>query len=239
MAESNYRTQIESDIKPFKGLLLGLFFITTGASVDPFVIEQQWPTVLALLGGLITFKAMITTLLGPFFGLTKAESVRTGLILSGGGEFAFVVLTLGDKLNVLPNQLAKILVGVVVLSMALTPTLSKIGDALAKKVEELERKEEYSVAVEVGAVSSGHDSDLSDADVVVVCGYGSVGETVVKFMTSPLTEEYFGEHLQNTKYIAFDLDPTLVMKGYKDKKRILYGDGSQVLYLFSTSLPLF
>ena len=64
------------------------------------MIQEQWPTVLALLGGLIGFKFVITTALGPAFGLTKAESVRTGLLLSGGGEFAFVVLTLGDKLKV-------------------------------------------------------------------------------------------------------------------------------------------
>ena len=68
--------------------------------MDPVVIQQQFPTVLALLAGLISFKVTITTLLGPVFGLTRSESVRTGLLLSGGGEFAFVVLTLGDKLNV-------------------------------------------------------------------------------------------------------------------------------------------
>lgn len=139
LAESNYRTQIESDIKPFRGLLLGLFFITTGASVQPDVIQSELPTVLALLAGLISFKAIIITSLGPFFGLTKTESVRTGMLLSGGGEFAFVVLTLADKLHVLPDKLAKILVGVVVLSMALTPYLSNLGDKIANWLEEGER----------------------------------------------------------------------------------------------------
>ena len=70
------------------------------------MIQEQWPTVLALLGGLIGFKFVITTALGPAFGLTKAESVRTGLLLSGGGEFAFVVLTLGDKLKVVRLTIA-------------------------------------------------------------------------------------------------------------------------------------
>eukprot|EP01036_Dinobryon_divergens_P023585 gene23585-31945_t len=240
LAESNYRTQIESDIKPFKGLLLGLFFLTTGASVDPVVIQEQWPTVLALLAGLISFKAIITTCLGPIFGLTKAESVRTGLLLSGGGEFAFVVLTLGDKLNVLPNQLAKILVGVVVLSMALTPYLSKLGDKLGKVVEDYERQQEYELAVEAGSMGNadqgsfvGHD-DLSDCDVVVVCGYDKVGETVVRFLTEPSVQAQLEEGrgiTRATKYIAFDLDPTLVVKGFKDNKRILYGDGSQPMVL--------
>ena len=80
------------------------------------MIREQWTTVLALLAGLVAFKAVITTSLGPFFGLSKSESVVTGLLLSGGGEFAFVVLTLADRLDVIPDKLAKVLVGVVVLS---------------------------------------------------------------------------------------------------------------------------
>lgn len=153
LAESNYRTQIETDIKPFRGLLLGLFFLTTGASVEPTVIQQEWPTVLALLGGLVIFKAVIITLLGPLFKLSKSESVRTGLLLSGGGEFAFVVLTLADKLDVIPNQLAKILVGVVVLSMALTPTLSKVGDFMAGYIEAEERRNIIELTFGVGKSS--------------------------------------------------------------------------------------
>ena len=109
--------------------------------MDPFVIKEQWTTVLALLAGLIAFKAAITTALGPAFGLSLPESVRTGLLLSGGGEFAFVVLTLADKLEVIPGPLAKILVGVVVLSMAITPYLSNLGDKLASLIEEWERKQ--------------------------------------------------------------------------------------------------
>eukprot|EP00981_Chlorochromonas_danica_P011252 scaffold3827_cov191-Ochromonas_danica.AAC.2 len=177
LAESNYRTQIESDIKPFKGLLLGLFFLTTGASVDPHVLGQAWPTVLALLFGLLSFKTIITTCLGPFFGLSKGDSIRTGLLLAGGGEFAFVVLTLADRLQVLPSQLAKVLVGVVVLSMALTPALGKLGDWLAEKVESLEK----STAVP-GASLPAASSILSLHDEVpnpvVICGFGEVGREV-------------------------------------------------------------
>lgn len=120
LAESNYRTQIESDIKPFRGLLLGLFFLTTGATVEPDVIRNELPTVLALLSGLVGFKAVITTAIGPFYGLTLAESCKTGLLLSGGGEFAFVVLTLAGKLSVLPDELVKILGTHVCLACSLT-----------------------------------------------------------------------------------------------------------------------
>ena len=167
LAESNYRTQIESDIKPFRGLLLGLFFLTTGASVDPVVIREQWTTVLALLTGLMAFKAVITTSLGPLFGLSKSESVKTGLLLSGGGEFAFVVLTLADRLNVIPDKLAKVLVGVVVLSMALTPTLGTLGDKIADYFEAQEKESminelsDGNVSVEGGKLSvPGQDASV-------------------------------------------------------------------------------
>ncbi|KAJ1408998.1 Sodium/hydrogen exchanger family-domain-containing protein [Ochromonadaceae sp. CCMP2298] len=242
LAESNYRTQIETDIKPFKGLLLGLFFLTTGASVDPYVIQQQWPTVLALLTGLVTFKTIIISVLGPFFGLSRAESVRTGLLLSGGGEFAFVVLTLADKLNVLPDQLAKMLVGVVVLSMALTPYLSMLGDKVAEVIQEQDDKEAIEVALRSGTAVSASAIRESDSlretegevvepageDTIVVCGYGTVGETVVRFLTSPQVGLGGAGRL---RYLAFDLDPTLVMQGYKNGYRILYGDGSQPMVL--------
>ena len=85
--------------------------MTTGASVDPQLLLEQWPTVIALLTGLLLIKGVIITGLCLSFGLTKGESVRTGSILSGGGEFAFVVLTLAQKLNVLPMTLDKLLVG--------------------------------------------------------------------------------------------------------------------------------
>lgn len=230
LAESNYRTQIESDIKPFRGLLLGLFFLTTGASVDPYVIKEQWTTVLALLAGLIAFKAAITTALGPLFGLTKSESVRTGLLLSGGGEFAFVVLTLADKLEVLPGALAKVLVGVVVLSMAITPYLSELGDKAADYLAAIERKEMENTAENYDALlvgnSDGHE-DFSSSDVVVVCGYGLVGEAVSDVLSSPSLMEKFSTKRGGVKVVAFDLDPNTVVKGYREGKLVLYGDGSQ------------
>ena len=252
LAESNYRTQIEADIKPFRGLLLGLFFLTTGASVDPVVLTEEWPVVLALLVGLISFKATITTLLGPFFGLSKAESVRTGLLLSGGGEFAFVVLTLADKLHVLPDQLSKVLVGVVVISMALTPYLSAIGDKAAEFVESWERKQLYSntqfdrdnrqlagastSGSDDVAMSLGHES-YDDCDVYVICGFGDFGMTMSKMLALPyITEVAMKNNGRNIKYVAFDLDPNVVMNGFKAGKSVLYGDGSQPMVLSTAGI---
>ncbi|XP_039803946.1 K(+) efflux antiporter 3, chloroplastic-like [Panicum virgatum] len=121
LAETNFRTQIEADIRPFRGLLLGLFFVTTGTSIDMQLLIREWPNVLSLLGGLIAIKTLIITAIGPRVGLTLQESVRIGLLLSQGGEFGFVVFSLANRLGVLPLELNKLLIIVVVLSMALTP----------------------------------------------------------------------------------------------------------------------
>lgn len=190
LAESNYRTQIESDIKPFRGLLLGLFFLTTGASVDPVVIREQWTTVLALLTGLLAFKAVITTSLGPLFGLSKSESVKTGLLLSGGGEFAFVVLTLADRLNVIPDKLAKVLVGVVVLSMALTPTLGTLGDKIAEYFEAQEKKSMI--------------NELSDGNVSVEGGKFSVPGQDASVVSTPTELDSKSSALADDVLIKYD-----------------------------------
>lgn len=92
--------QVEADIKPFRGLLLGLFFCSTGSSINMAELQTNWPTVGWLVLGLITIKTGIMTGLGPIFGLTKAESIRTGFMLSQGGEFAFVLLSLANSYEV-------------------------------------------------------------------------------------------------------------------------------------------
>lgn len=254
LAESNYRTQIESDIKPFRGLLLGLFFLTTGASVDPIVIREQWTTVLALLAGLVAFKAVITTSLGPFFGLSRSESVVTGLLLSGGGEFAFVVLTLADRLDVIPDKLAKVLVGVVVLSMALTPTLGTIGETIAGFYEEREKKRMIEElprhGPEVVDGLLGANAELASKDAVssiaptlvderesiagsdiVICGFNKVGQNIASFIQQT---ELDGKEMGSSnlmRYVGFDLDPKIVMQSFRDGKRVLYGDGSVPMVL--------
>ncbi|KAF3514445.1 hypothetical protein F2Q69_00000709 [Brassica cretica] len=103
------------------------WFQRHGTSIDMEVLFREWPNVLTLLAGLIVIKTLIITALGPRVGLTLQESVRIGFLLSQGGEFAFVVFSLANRLGVLPLELNKLLIIVVVLSMALTPTLNQLG----------------------------------------------------------------------------------------------------------------
>jgi len=138
LSGNRFRPQIQADIKPFEGILLGVFFMTAGAELDPTVAWRELPTVLTGIAAFLTTKAAILFASGPGLGLSKAQSVRVALTLAGGGEFSFVLFKLAEDLNVLPNDLAKLLTASVIISMSLTPLLGELGDTIAKKIEDLE-----------------------------------------------------------------------------------------------------
>jgi Kef-type K+ transport system membrane component KefB/Ca2+-binding EF-hand superfamily protein/voltage-gated potassium channel Kch len=135
LAGNRYRAQIQADIKPFEGILLGVFFITAGANLDPPLVLKEWPTLSAGILIFILSKAGIIFASGPSLGLTTAESARVALVLSGGGEFSFVVFQLAEDLGILPTKVANLLIASVIISMSLTPILGEIGAAAGNYIE--------------------------------------------------------------------------------------------------------
>ncbi|KAK2662782.1 hypothetical protein Ddye_001356 [Dipteronia dyeriana] len=225
LAETNFRTQIEADIRPFRGLLLGLFFVTTGTSIDMELLFREWPNVLSLLAGLIAIKTLIITALGPRVGLTLQESVRIGFLLSQGGEFAFVVFSLANRLGVLPLELNKLLIIVVVLSMALTPLLNEVGRWAADFVDDkfdAEEKTEEMVSFE-------------GSEPVVILGFGQMGQVLANFLSTPLATGGDGGFM-GWPYVAFDLNPSVVKASRKLGFPTLYGDGSRPAVLQSAGI---
>ncbi|KAL5726934.1 K(+) efflux antiporter 3 [Ranunculus cassubicifolius] len=219
LAETNFRTQIEADIRPFRGLLLGLFFVTTGTSIDTQLLIREWPNVLSLLGGLIVIKTLIITALGPRVGLTLQESLRIGFLLSQGGEFGFVVFSLANRLGVLPLELNKLLIIVVVLSMALTPFLNEVGRKAAAFAEEKFDSEKVPEIVDYGT-----------SEPVLILGFGQMGQVLANFLSTPLASGLDNDSA-GLPYVAFDLDPGVVKTARKKGFPILYGDGSRPLVL--------
>ena len=136
LSETRYRYQVEADIAPFRGILLGLFFVTVGFEIDVRLIANNLPVVSAIVAGILGLKAGILTLLGKAFGLSVSTAIRTGLILSQGGEFAFVAFALARSLGILDPATTKMLLTSVSLTMALTPFLDEVGGKIAKKIEE-------------------------------------------------------------------------------------------------------
>jgi CPA2 family monovalent cation:H+ antiporter-2 len=123
LSETKYRYQIEADIAPFRGILLGLFFVTVGFEIDVGLIASNLPLVSSIVFGTVAIKAIITTLLCLASGLSLSTSQQTGLILSQGGEFAFVAFGLARGLGILEPAFTKLMLTSVSLTMAITPFL--------------------------------------------------------------------------------------------------------------------
>ncbi|XP_042508403.1 K(+) efflux antiporter 3, chloroplastic isoform X4 [Macadamia integrifolia] len=225
LAETNFRTQIEADIRPFRGLFLGLFFVTTGASIDMQLLFREWPNVLSLLAGLIAIKTLIITAIGPRVGLSLQESVRIGFLLSQGGEFGFVVFSLANRLGVLPLELNKLLIIVVVLSMALTPLLNEIGKKAAGFIDE-----KFDSGDKVAEMVN-----FNASEPVVILGFGQKGQVLANFLSTPLASGTDGD-LVGWPYIAFDVNLAVVKATQKLGFSVLYGDGSRPAVLQSAGI---
>lgn len=142
LAESPHRHRIETEMNPIRGMLVGLFFLTVGFEIDLDLIAKNLPLILSLVVGLVTSKAVIASLLAKSFGADTATSRRLGLVLSQGGEFAFVAFRTAKTYGILSEEMTKMMLTVVSLTMATTPFLEDIGARMAAddKVETIEVK---------------------------------------------------------------------------------------------------
>ena len=188
LASTEYRHQVEADLQPVRGLLMGLFFLTVGMTINPGVLLANLPQVVVLVGMLLAAKALILTGLALAFRFTLASSLHLGLILAQGGEFAFVVMARANQSNLIDPHAASLLTSVVAVSMALTPLLAMAGDWVA-------RHRHLSDAASVALKGEGNDLK----DHVILIGFGRVGQTL-----GAILEE------QGIPYIAIDRDPRLV-----------------------------
>eukprot|EP00798_Chlamydomonas_sp_ICE-L_P017163 gene17163-23474_t len=250
LSETNYKTQVEADIKPFRGLLLGLFFVTTGASINLQTLADNWKLVAWLLAGLLSIKTGV---------IATNESLRLGFTLSQGGEFAFVLLSLAKSLDVLPEDLNEILIIVVVLSMAMTPALAEGGRLIADKLDEFNEKRDPTYTFDEGELSSLPTADYDEqSQVVVICSFGLQAQMMSNMLESPIiriTSEPvvicgFGLQAQmmanmlespilgvrGQRYVAFDLDPKRVAVARSAGFSVVYGDGSRQAVLSAAGI---
>ena len=208
LSETKYRYQIEADIAPFRGILLGLFFVTVGFEIDVGLIVRNLPTVSAIVGGILALKAGVLALLSKAFGLSNSNALRTGLILSQGGEFAFVAFGLARSVNILDPTTTKMLLTCVSLTMALTPFLDEMGTKIAKKLEEGADVSHYTA-------NDPDASDITEEDsgFVVVVGYGVVGKVVCDLLDRKLI-----------KYVGMEKDPRKAIQARNRGLPVFFGD---------------
>ncbi|MDJ0942370.1 MAG: monovalent cation:proton antiporter-2 (CPA2) family protein [Kiloniellales bacterium] len=204
LAETEFRHQVESDIQPFKGLLLGLFFISVGMAIDFAAVADRAFWVIASVLGLMLLKAAIASALGLAFRLPPAIALRCGLLLSQGGEFAFVIVGAAMLAGLIPPAVAQFMVIVAGLTMVMTPPVA----ALARRLSE-------ALAARDSERSSGHLATETEGleGHVIIAGYGRVGQTVARFLDA-----------QKVPYVALDLDPARVLASRERGQPVHFGN---------------
>lgn len=204
LADSPYRHQVETDIQPFRGLLLGLFFMNVGMSIDLPFTAGHWAAILGLSAALIFGKALVLLVLGRLGGLSGNDTIRVALLLAQGGEFAFVVFDRAMHLKVIGKADGQSLVTAVALSMALTPLLAALANRL------VQRRQKHKATVPLQA----DHADLSGH--VIIAGYGRVGQTIASALKDG-----------GLSTIALDNDATAVIAAHGQGDPVYFGDASQ------------
>ncbi|KAK4411364.1 K(+) efflux antiporter 2, chloroplastic [Sesamum angolense] len=176
LAETEFSLQVESDIAPYRGLLLGLFFMTVGMSIDPKLLASNFPVITGTLGLLIAGKTILVALVGRLFGISLVSAIRVGLLLAPGGEFAFVAFGEAVNQGIMSSQLSSLLFLVVGISMALTPWLAAGGQLIASRFELHDVRSLLPVESET--------DDLQDH--IIICGFGRVGQIIAQLLSERL-----------------------------------------------------
>jgi len=206
LAETEFRHQIESEILPFKGLLLGLFFMSVGMMLDfSLVIDKAGWLVLSLIG-LLTLKSIIGIALARYFGLQLQDALRVGLYLSEAGEFAFVLI--GQAMttyDLIPADVGQFMVILAGLSMVLTPFLAYLAGELSKRLSPRDER-----------LMMPHSGEHERSDHVIIAGYGRVGQSVAAILKQ-----------QSVEYVALDMDAVSVRQCREANEPVYYGDAAR------------
>ena len=206
LAGSAYRHQVEADIEPFRGVLLGFFFLSVGMLIDPGLVLREPLLLLGLTGGLILLKGLVIAGLSRLFAIPWPLALRIGLSLSQGGEFAFVVLQLALLQDAVTTEVTQTVILVAALSMAATPPMASLGKRLALALEH--RRPSQLDAIQ------GEARDLRDH--VIIAGFGRVGQTIAHILAA-----------QELPYVALDMDAGRVEAARTTGSQVFYGNAGQ------------
>lgn len=205
LADNEYRHELESDIEPFKGLLLGLFFISVGASINFNLLIQQPLVILGLVVGLAIAKFAVLLALGRFFRLELSQNLLFAFALAQGGEFAFVLFSFATQANVLTTAISAPLIAVVALSMALTPLIMIINDKF--------------VQPRFAELTPEADADEIDdnENPVIIAGFGRFGQIVGRLLLA-----------NGCQITVLDHSPGQIELLRRFEWKVFYGDASRL-----------
>lgn len=219
IAETEYKHQVETDIRPFHDVLLGLFFITVGMKLDAFAVAAEFPLVIALTVLPVFFKFALVTALAKLFGASTGVALRTGLYLAQAGEFGFVLLALATDHQLLPPHLQSPVLASMVLSMMATPFIVMYSNRIVMRLSSSDWLMQ-SVAMTTIAKRA-----INIERHVIIAGYGRSGQNLARILD--------GEHIQ---YMALDLDPDRVRQAAAAGQSVVFGDAARLQSLMAAGL---
>ncbi|MFS2072102.1 cation:proton antiporter [Pseudomonas sp. CT11-2] len=217
LGESHYRHQIEADIRPFRDILLGVFFVSIGMLIDLRLFASHGLLILGLTLGLLLIKGTLVALLVKWRGSDGETAWRSGLALAQGGEFCFALMAQMQQNKLMPADLGGLLLAATFCSMLVTPVLLRAAPRIAMR---LHRKPNKAAELEeISALNAGLHNH------VVICGYGRVGQSIGRFL----------RHVQQP-YIALDTDPVRVQEAVVNESSVHYGDSRRGELLIAIGL---
>ncbi|MGB0734229.1 MAG: NAD-binding protein, partial [Pontibacterium sp.] len=211
LSESHYKHQLEADIRPFRDLLLGLFFISVGAQLALPALIENWLLILGCSLGLILMKTAIVFAAATPWHKDSADKLKAGLCLGQGGEFGFALLALAFSHELTSPQMNAILVATIIVTMILTPIMMGQGHQLINRW--LCNSKTQETVHEPLSLEALKETGEGLDDHVIVCGYGRVGQVIARFLP-PI----------NYPYVVMDSDPIRVKEAELAGEHIVYGD---------------
>lgn len=217
LGESEYKHQLEADIRPYRDILLGLFFITVGMKLDVSLLLSSPFSLLGLMISFMLVKVLVIKTLAVKAGESKKDAWASGFMLAQMGEFGFVLIALASQSNLLPLDVASMLLGAGVISMAITPFMINKARSWALFISQ--EKSEESIEL----------SELPENQVlenhVIICGFGRIGQTVSRFLKQDKID-----------FVAIDVDPLRTQKARDAGEKVLFGSSRKTEILNAANL---
>ena len=219
ISETEYKHQVETDIRPFHDVLLGLFFISIGMMLDWRLVLERWPLVLVLATLPVLGKLLLITVLARLLGATAGVSLRTGLYLAQAGEFGFVLLSLAQTSQLIPANLLNPILAGMVLSMLATPFIIMYSNRIVMRLVSSEWLQQSLQMTTIARKSINANKH------VIICGYGRCGQNLGHMLER-----------EGIQYMALDLDPDRVRQAAAAGDSVVFGDAVRLQALMAAGL---
>jgi len=220
LGETEFRHQVAAEIRPFRDLLLGLFFITIGMLFNAQLLPDIWASVLLLLAALMVAKLLLVFILCKIAGWNRIVALRTGLVLAHGGEFGFAILALALDSKLLQPNTGQIVLAALLISMVLSPLIIRYNGHIASLLHPKASIKNLRISKKRIA---HRISNIKEH--VIICGYGRVGQNISGILEA-----------EDIPFSAIDIDPVLVQNTIKAKKPVAYGDATNIELLNAAGL---